>query len=87
MRSATHDSGAGELVVATGTTASPDDRLEAALEELRDTVATEVLETLHQVTPQQFESIVLDLLHRMGYGASRTTFSAWAAWGMPESTV
>ena len=51
--------------------ASPDDRLEAALAELRETVVAELLETLSQVTPQYFETIVLDLLHRMGYGTSR----------------
>jgi restriction system protein len=51
--------------------ASPDDRLEAALAELRLTVIAELLETLSQVTPQHFETIVLDVLHRMGYGASR----------------
>ena len=52
-------------------TASPDDRLEAALSELRGTVAAEVLESVRQVSPTFFETIVLDLLHRMGYGASR----------------
>jgi restriction system protein len=52
-------------------TASPDDRLEGALSELRQTVAAELLEMLAQVNPQYFETIVLDLLHRMGYGASR----------------
>lgn len=52
-------------------TASPDDRLEVALAELRQTVAAELLETLSQVTPQQFETIVLDVLHSMGYGTSR----------------
>jgi restriction system protein len=51
--------------------ASPDDRLEAALTELRQTVAAELLEALSQVTPQYFETIVLDLLHKMGYGTSR----------------
>lgn len=50
---------------------SPDDRLEEALSELRGTVAAELLEQLHQVSPTFFETIVLDLLHRMGYGASR----------------
>jgi restriction system protein len=55
----------------TEATASPDDRLEAALTELKRTVAAELLEMLGQVTPQYFETIVLDLLHRMGYGASR----------------
>jgi restriction system protein len=52
-------------------TASPDDRLEAALSELKQTVAAELLEMLAQVSPQHFETIVLDVLHRMGYGASR----------------
>jgi restriction system protein len=51
--------------------ASPDDRLEQALGELRQAVAAELLEELSKVTPQYFETIVLDLLHRMGYGASR----------------
>jgi restriction system protein len=52
-------------------TASPDDRLEGALAELRRTVAADVLETVRKVSPTFFETIVLDLLHRMGYGASR----------------
>jgi len=51
---------------------SPDDRLEEALEEMRSSVAGEILELLAQVPPQYFESIVLDLLHRMGYGTSRS---------------
>ena len=58
-------------LVASQATASPDDRLEAALSELWQTVAAELIEALAQVTPQYFETIVLDLLHRMGYGASR----------------
>lgn len=48
------------------TTSSPDDRLEQALAELRQAVAAEVLEALSHVAPQYFETIVLDLLHRMG---------------------
>jgi restriction system protein len=52
--------------------ASPDDRLEQALAELRRTLTAEVLEVLAGVSPSYFETIVLDLLHRMGYGASRT---------------
>lgn len=52
--------------------ASPDDRLGQALAELRHSVAAEVLESLATVSPSYFESIVLDVLHRMGYGASRS---------------
>jgi restriction system protein len=51
--------------------ASPDDRLGQAISELRNAVAAELLETLASVSPSFFETIVLDLLHRMGYGASR----------------
>jgi len=50
---------------------SPDDRLGQALAELRRSVAAELLESLATVSPSFFETIVLDLLHRMGYGASR----------------
>lgn len=51
---------------------SPDERLGEALSELRRSVAGELLETLSTVSPSFFESIVLDLLHRMGYGATRS---------------
>jgi len=51
--------------------ASPDDRLEAAVAELRATTTAELLETLGQVSPKFFETIVLDVLHRIGYGTSR----------------
>jgi restriction system protein len=51
--------------------ASPDDRLGQALSELRRSVVAELLESLASVSPTYFETIVLDLLHRMGYGASR----------------
>lgn len=51
--------------------ASPDDRLGEAVSELRRSVAAELLEILGSVSPSFFETIVLDLLHRMGYGASR----------------
>ena len=44
---------------------------ERAVAELKHSVAAELLEVLSQVSPQYFETIVLDLLHRMGYGASR----------------
>ncbi len=50
---------------------SPDDRLGQALSELRQSAAAELLELLAAVSPSFFETIVLDLLHRMGYGANR----------------
>jgi restriction system protein len=51
--------------------ASPDDRLELAISELRAKARSDLQETLAQVSPKFFETIVLDLLHKMGYGTSR----------------
>ncbi|MGC4064173.1 MAG: restriction endonuclease [Polyangiaceae bacterium] len=54
------------------TIASPDDRLEAAVAELRESARRELMDTLSQVSPQFFEAIVLDVLHKLGYGTSRS---------------
>lgn len=51
--------------------ASPDERLGAAITELRATVASELRDQLARVSPSYFERIVLELLHRMGYGATQ----------------
>jgi restriction system protein len=52
--------------------ATPDDRLEEALTELKESTANDLLETIGGGSPKFFETLVLDLLHAMGYGASRT---------------
>lgn len=58
-------------LAAASATASPDDRLEQALQELRQATAADLLDSLLQVSPNRFEVIVLDVLHRLGYGANR----------------
>lgn len=50
--------------------ATPEERLQAAYEEMRDHVAAEVLEHLRAVDPLRLERIVLDVLTAMGYGGS-----------------
>lgn len=50
---------------------SPEEQIETALNQIKESVATDLLERLHQVSPIYFEIIVLDLLHKMGYGANR----------------
>lgn len=57
---------------ASATVESPDDRLGQALAELRQSAESELLELLATASPSFFETIVLDLLHRMGYGANRS---------------
>lgn len=53
------------------TTQSPDDRLSASLQEIRSSAERELLDLVSNVSPTFFETIVLDLLHKMGYGANR----------------
>ncbi len=51
-------------------TVSPLERLESVYEEIRESLRSEILERLRQVTPSAFERIVVDLLLAMGYGGS-----------------
>jgi restriction system protein len=61
-----------DLSVISSPVASPDDRLGEAVREIRQTAESELLELLANVSPSFFETIVLDLLHAMGYGTNRT---------------
>lgn len=65
------DPPAAVMRTAVAATTSPDERLAEAIDELRQSVADELLDTVRRASPSFFESLVLDLLHRMGYGASR----------------
>ncbi len=53
-------------------TSSPEERIEAALAEVRDSVARDLLELIGRAPPEFFEHLVLDLLHAMGYGTNRS---------------
>lgn len=50
---------------------SPEERIDAAVKELHDSVARDLLEHIGQCTPAFFERLVLDLL-TLGYGVSRS---------------
>lgn len=51
--------------------ATPDDQLEAAIAALRQAASDDLVDRLVVVSPSFFERLVLDVLHRMGYGATR----------------
>ena len=53
------------------TVATPEEVLEEAHKELRDTVTHEILEHVKAALPVFFESLVVELLLRIGYGGSR----------------
>lgn len=50
---------------------TPEEQIDSALGELRETLRTELEESLKKVDPFRFEQIVVDLLFAMGYGGSR----------------
>jgi restriction system protein len=49
-------------------TATPEERIEAAYEELREALIAEVRERIAGISPAAFEDLVLDVLDAMGYG-------------------
>jgi len=50
---------------------TPEETLESAYAELRQTLAQDILERVKKCSPSHFERIVVDLLLKMGYGGSR----------------
>lgn len=61
------DSAAAEVQLAT-----PEEQIEAAYNELRNSMAGDLLEKIRSIPPKAFEILVVDLLVKMGYGGSRT---------------
>lgn len=48
--------------------ATPEERMDTAYRELRESLAVDLLERIHAMPPDAFEDLVLDVLHAMGYG-------------------
>ena len=55
---------------------TPEERIESAFLELRETLISDLLSQLGKVDPFRFEQVVLDLLVAMGYGGSRKEAAA-----------
>ena len=51
---------------------SPEERIDSAMKEIEEAVARELLDRISQAPPVFFEDLVLDLLHKLGYGTSTT---------------
>ncbi len=52
---------------------TPDERLDAAYKELRETLADDLLDRVRSSSPKFFEHLVVDLLVAMGYGGSHAS--------------
>lgn len=50
---------------------TPEETLELAYQQLRDDLASELLHTIKECSPNFFERLVIDVLIKMGYGGSR----------------
>jgi restriction system protein len=55
---------------------TPEERIEVAFTQLRETLVADVLAKLATINPFRFEQVVLDLLVAMGYGGSRKEAAA-----------
>ncbi len=62
----TEETGAAE-------TATPEERIDAAYQELRQALVAELRDRVLTVSPTAFEDLVLDVLHAMGYGDGPST--------------
>jgi len=60
----------GEIILSP-TDITPEESLEASYQELHDGLASELLHTIKQCSPEFFERLVVDVLIKMGYGGSR----------------
>lgn len=49
-----------------------EERIDSAVKEIEEAVARELLDRIAQAPPVFFEELVLDLLHKLGYGTSTT---------------
>jgi restriction system protein len=62
----------GAMTDTTGVeTQTPEEAIEAAHQQLRDALASDLLQQIMACTPGFFERLVVDLLVRMGYGGTR----------------
>jgi restriction system protein len=68
-RERNEDNGTDESELVLGQT--PHEALESAYERLRSELASEILSSIRCCDPSRFESIVVELLVKMGYGGSR----------------
>lgn len=50
---------------------SPREQIEEALAQIRGSVARDILDAISKWKPEEFEDLVLDVLHALGYGLSR----------------
>lgn len=53
--------------------ATPDERLDAAYKELRETLADDLMDRVRGSSPKFFEHLVVDLLVKMGYGGTNAS--------------
>ena len=59
-----------DVIIAEIDTHTPEEIMESAFQNIKRTLADEILEKIRNVTPTFFEKLVVDLLVKMGYGGS-----------------
>jgi restriction system protein len=60
--------GVAQVEPAVAETATPEERIDAAYQELRQALVAELQDRISAMSPTAFEDLVLDVLHALGYG-------------------
>lgn len=60
---------------------SPDERINEAAQELHESLSADLLAEIGKMSPNRFEGLVLDVLHKMGYGTTRADLKQTPASG------
>lgn len=69
-RKAKRPTSSGDAIDSNHESATPEEQLEEAYAQLRESLAHELLEQMKSSSPEFFEQVVVDVLVRMGYGGS-----------------
>jgi restriction system protein len=62
-----------EIVSPSDSEVTPQERIESAVSEIENALASEIVQRVRNLSPKFLEVVVLELLHAMGYGASESS--------------
>jgi restriction system protein len=62
-----------EIVRPSDSEVTPQERIESAVSEIENALASEIVQRVRNLSPKFLEVVVLELLHAMGYGASESS--------------
>lgn len=66
---------------------TPEENLDSALQEIKDSVCSELLDKIRKVRPSTFETLVIELIKKMGYGDANDPMSGIRVGGAGDGGI